>query len=115
VLEGEALEAVKLCLELGNDINATNADGATALHGAAFRGPQGADDLIRFLVGKGAKVNVKDKRGWTPLTIVEGLYFAATNTYSPSAAELLRKLGADPTPPGMDRNVGTTIIGAVNQ
>jgi len=115
VLESKALEAVRLCLELGNDINAANVDGATALHGAAFRGPQGEDALIQFLVDKGAKVNVRDKRGWTPLAIVEGLYFAATNTYSPSAVELLRKLGAEPTPPGLDRNVGTTNFGYVNQ
>ena len=36
--EDEVLEAVELCLEHGNDINAANYRGMTALHGAAFRG-----------------------------------------------------------------------------
>jgi ankyrin repeat protein len=115
VPEDRALAAVTLCWELGNDVNTVNVDGLTALHGAAFRGPQGEDTIIQFLVDKGAKLNVKDRRGWTPLTIVEGLYFAATNTYSPSAAELLGKLGAEPTPSGIDRNVGTIFGSFTNQ
>ena len=108
VPQSRALEAVKLCLELGNDINAVNENGDTALHGAAYRGPQGTDLLIQFLVDNGASMNVKNGLGWTPLTIVEGLYFTATNTYSASGAELLRTLGADPSPSNIDRQVGTT-------
>ena len=38
------LEAVKLCYELGMDVNAVNSMGLTALHGAANRG---SDDIIR--------------------------------------------------------------------
>ena len=38
VRERDALEAVKLCLELGHDVNAVNTSGDTALHGAAYRG-----------------------------------------------------------------------------
>jgi uncharacterized protein len=41
------LEAVKLCVELGMDVNAVNSMGLTALHGAANRG---SDDIIRYLV-----------------------------------------------------------------
>src|SRR5882672_7596594 len=40
------LDAVKLCLELGNDINASNSMGLTALLGAANRG---SNDIITFL------------------------------------------------------------------
>ena len=110
VPQSRALEAVKLCLALGNDINATtDENGETALHGAAYRGPQGTDLLIQFLVDNGASMNVKNALGWTPLTIVEGLYFTATNTYSASGAELLRTLGADPSPANIDRQVGTTV------
>ena len=36
--EPEALEAVKMLVELGNDVNAANDRGETALHGAAYRG-----------------------------------------------------------------------------
>jgi ankyrin repeat protein len=109
VPENKALEAARLCLELGNEINAANADGETALHGAAYRGPQGTAMLIQFLIDNGAKINAKNKHGWTSLTIVEGLYFTATNTASESGAELLRKLGAEESPPGVDRQVGTTL------
>ena len=54
------LEAVKLCYELGMDVNDVNSMGLTAVHGAANRG---SDDIIQFLVQKGAKLDVKDKEG----------------------------------------------------
>ncbi len=108
VPEQHALEAVRLCLELGNDINAV-ANGETALHGAAYRGPQGTELLIQFLVDHGAEINVKNKNQWTPLTIVEGLYFTATNTHSAGGAELLLELGAEPSPADVDRQIGTSL------
>src|SRR5439155_12704058 len=48
----DAFEAVRLCYDLGNDVNAVDANGDTALHGAAHRGP---NELVKFLVEKGAK------------------------------------------------------------
>ena len=54
------LDAVKLCAdELGMDVNAVNSMGLTAVHGAANRG---SDDIIRFLVARGARLDAKDKR-----------------------------------------------------
>jgi uncharacterized protein len=67
------LEAVKLCWELGMDVNAVNSMGLTAVHGAANRG---SDDIIRFLVEKGARLDVKDSEGRTPLTWAEGVFLA---------------------------------------
>jgi ankyrin repeat protein len=64
----EAIEAVSILLDAGLNIRATNADGQTALHGAAGR----ADDvtaLIRFLVEKGADPLAKNKRGQTALDL----------------------------------------------
>ena len=69
------LEAVRLCAdELGMDVNAVNSMGLTAIHGAANRG---SDDIIRFLVARGAKLDVKDKEGRTPLTWAGGVFLAA--------------------------------------
>lgn len=67
------LEAVQLCQQLGMDVNAINSMGLTALHGAANRG---SDDIIQFLVDKGAKLDVMDKEGRTPLTWAEGVFLA---------------------------------------
>ena len=67
------LEAVKMCVELGNDVNAANDLGETALHGAAFRGVQ---PVAQYLVDQGAKLDAKDMRGWTPLAIANGLSYS---------------------------------------
>ena len=87
------LEAVQLCYELGMDVNAVNSMGLTALHGAANRG---SDDIIRFLVEKGAKLDVKDKEGRTPLTWAEGVFLATHPAKpKPSSIELLREPGRE--------------------
>jgi uncharacterized protein len=67
------LEAVRLCYERGLDVNAVNSMGLTALHGAANRG---SDDIIRFLIEKGARLDVEDKEGRSPLTWAEGVFLA---------------------------------------
>jgi ankyrin repeat protein len=112
VPEHRALEAVKVCLTSGNDVNARNVNGETALHGAVYRGAQGSEGIIRALVDHGARVNVKNKEGWTPLTIAEGIYTGNNNTVSLGAAELLRTLGAEPSPSNVNRNVGSRPAGA---
>jgi ankyrin repeat protein len=86
------LEAVQLCYQLGMDVNAVNSMGLTALHGAANRG---SDDIIRFLVERGAKLDVKDKEGRTPLTWAEGVFLATHPAKpKPSSIALLKDLGA---------------------
>jgi ankyrin repeat protein len=90
----EAFEAVKLAYEQGNDVNAVDANGDTALHGAAHRG---ADAMVRFLVEKGAKLNVPNRLGWTPWIIADGVFYPNTYNRHIETAELLLKLGADPT------------------
>ena len=62
---------------------------------------------MQFLVSKGAKVNVKSKRGWTPLVISEGVFTAAFITRSAETAALLLKLGAEPSPPDVIRDQPT--------
>jgi ankyrin repeat protein len=84
------LEAAKLCVEKGADVNATNSMGLTAVHGAANRG---SDDILQFLAEEGAKLDVSDKQGRTPLVWAEGV-FLATNApeRKPSTIALLQKL-----------------------
>jgi ankyrin repeat protein len=86
-----ALEAVTLAIELGVDVNAVNRGGQTALHGAASTS---ADSVIEYLASKGAKVDVQDTKGQTPLALTNGDADFALTVRSSTAA-LLRKLGAE--------------------
>jgi ankyrin len=93
--EGPAalLEAVKMCVDLGLDVNAVNSMGITAVHGAANRG---SDDILRFLVEKGAKLDVKDKEGRTPMTWAEGVFLATHPAKpKPSTMALLTTLSSN--------------------
>ena len=70
--EPEVLEAAQLLLKLGADVNAVDANGETAMHGAAYKN---LPKVIQFLADHGAKVEIwnrKNKHGWTPLMIAEG-------------------------------------------
>jgi ankyrin repeat protein len=92
-----ALEAVTAAVELGADVNTTNDDGQTAMHMAAFTG---ADAVVQFLAGRGAAVDLQDRRGETPWSMAAGLspVLRHRGTYGSheSTAKLLEKLGARP-------------------
>jgi ankyrin repeat protein len=91
----QLLDTVKFCYELGMDVNQANSMGLTALHGAANRG---SDDIIEFLVEKGARLDALDKEKRSPLDWAKGVFLA---THPPSEkpasmtliAELLRAQG----------------------
>jgi ankyrin repeat protein len=51
--EPEVLEAAKLLLKLGADVNAVDANGETAMHGAALKN---LPKVVQFLADSGAKV-----------------------------------------------------------
>jgi ankyrin repeat protein len=90
----EALNAVKLLLELGADVNAIDDNGDTAIHGAVYRG--GAIPVIQVLADKGARLDVVNKKGWMPVTAADGVeYTPAVLKRYPEAAALLRKLMRD--------------------
>jgi len=91
VPETDSLKAVQFCLEHGADVNAVNVTGETALHGAASHG---ANNIIRLLAERGAKLDIKDKRNRTPLDIAEGGRERGAVAY-PAAAALLKQLIAD--------------------
>jgi len=95
--EGPAarLEAVKMCYDLGMSVNDANSMGITALMGAANRG---SDDIIEFLVSKGAKLDVKDKEGRNAFNWAEGVFLATHPAKpKPSSMALIKKLMNAPT------------------
>jgi ankyrin repeat protein len=70
--EPEVLEAAQLLLQLGADVNAVDANGETAMHGAALKN---LPKVVQFLADNGAKIeiwNKKDKFGSTPLMFAQG-------------------------------------------
>jgi ankyrin repeat protein len=109
VLDGGKMEdeaslpaSVAAAIDLGGDINAFNQAGDTALHAAASRG---FDAVVQLLVERGAHINVKNKRGLTPLAVALGAgqrrgAASAPAGVSPgpvehqSTVDLLRRLGA---------------------
>ena len=76
------------------DVNAVNSMGLTAMHGAANRG---SDDIIRFLVARGAKLDVKDSEGRTPLTWAGGVFLATHPAKpKPGSMALIKELMGNP-------------------
>jgi len=100
--EVESLEAMKLLLELGADIDAVDRRGNSAMHCAAYKS---APNIVRFLVENGAKIEIwnrKNKRGWTPLVIAQGFrpgnFKPAPDTIA-AIEDVMRAAGVTPPPP----------------
>jgi uncharacterized protein len=93
--EAEALEAVKLCVSVGLEINAATDKGETPLHGAAHRG---ADSITKYLIDNGANVKARNKRGFTALDLAmgKGGYNGGPGPVHESTATLIRQAGGEP-------------------
>jgi ankyrin repeat protein len=95
--EEEAIAVITLCLDAGLDIDAVDARGQTALHGAALKG---ADRVVLFLAEHGATLDAEDRRGFTPLDMAVGLaggvgFDGSASVPRDSTAALLRQLLAE--------------------
>jgi ankyrin repeat protein len=100
--EHDVLATVKILVEdLHADVNAQSDAHETPLHGAACRA---ADSVVQYLADKGAKLDVKNADGMTPLDlVVEGIAKPVQISgvpiekigYSDHTAALLKKLMAD--------------------
>jgi ankyrin repeat protein len=112
----ETVEAVRLLLDLGLDPNAKALTGRVALHGA---GHKGATEVVKLLVSRGAKMDVRDwgntdNRGspelaamtWLPVDYADGLVRVGVQSAiaHPETGKVLRDLmrqaGLKPPPEG---------------
>jgi ankyrin repeat protein len=75
--------------ELGADVNARDANGTTPLHNAAARGD---NEVIRYLVSKGADVMAVDRRGRTTVDMANGPQQRVQPL--PETIKLLEEMGA---------------------
>jgi ankyrin repeat protein len=79
--DAPTFQAVKMMLDHGMNVNAVGASGATLLHQSLDRG----EVFVRMLVEHGAKLDIKDATGRTPLDIALGVA-PATPAVAPAAA-----------------------------
>jgi ankyrin repeat protein len=90
--EPEVLEAVKVALDAGLDIDAVDKNGETAMHGAAYKH---VPSVVRFLAQQHASVDVwnrPNKKGFTPLKIAEGIQRGMNIVSSPVTAAAIREV-----------------------
>lgn len=92
--ERQALETVRTLIAIGvADINAANANGDTAMHGAVGSRHQ---SVVQWLAARGAKLDVKNRRGQTPMSIASARFRGQDDEGSVDTpmVELLERLGA---------------------
>ena len=97
-IEPEVLDAVKVALELGNDLNVVDKNGETAMHGAAYKH---VPTVVHYLADKGARADVWNRpngKGWTPLKIAEGVQRGMNIVSSPVTATAIRQVLAASSP-----------------
>ena len=92
--EAEVLDAVKVAIDLGGDLNEVDDNGETVMHGAAYKH---LPSVVAFLAEAGADIDVWNQpnaHGSTPLDIVEvvGGNFGATVSPSPATGAAIREV-----------------------
>ncbi len=101
--EVECLEAVKLLIERGANVNAVDKNGETAMHGAAYKT---MPSVVNYLSQRGADIKIwskPSKNGRMPLWIAQG--YRGGGNFKPSyeTVAAIRKLmiaqGVTPPPP----------------
>jgi ankyrin repeat protein len=110
----KGLVAARMLLDLGIDLNAVGDLGYTALHGAAYCGD---DAMVQLLVDHGARMDIMDEYGQTPLSIAMGVITTGVKSFNlrarmphPSTTALLVKLGA----PSLEESGVEAVVVGVN-
>jgi ankyrin repeat protein len=91
--EIQTLETVKVAVDLGADVNATNQARETAVFGAVSKG---FEPVVRFLAERNARLDVKNRRGQTLLALTTPRATGTSGTPASmleATAALLRELG----------------------
>ena len=99
--EKQALVAIQVAVRLGSEVNAINDYGMTAMHTAAFIG---SEPIVEFLANNGARLDLVDHHGQTPLSIASHVitvdlrdnFDVRPRRYRQGLADLLVGLGAVP-------------------
>ena len=116
------VEAVKMLLDLGVNVNQADEEGRTALHGAAHKG---RNEIVQMLVDAGAKLDAHDvgsrdtvngaMRGltWIPLHYAQGLVRVGVQSAiaHPDTAALIKELMTKqglPIPPDITSSICLT-------
>jgi ankyrin repeat protein len=91
VHEDQAFEALKVAQEAGNDLQAANTEGETALHCAAMAG---FNKIVEYLIAAGLSPSQKTTKGKTPLMLAQDGtgYSNMLAMPRPKTAELLANL-----------------------
>jgi ankyrin repeat protein len=88
--EAEALQAIKVLLELGADINAIDDRGNSVMHGAAYKH---LPKVVTYLSERGARAdvwNAKNANGHTPIDIAAGIQRGMNFVFSMETEAALR-------------------------
>ena len=111
--EAEVLEAVRYLIGLGFDVNATNKNNETAMHGAAYRGFVSVVDLLRQ---HRARYDLENVIGWAPVNIADGVFYTGFFKRAPDVAVRLRQIYQEdgrpiPQAPGVNDTTLLTVKG----
>jgi ankyrin repeat protein len=80
----DPVDVMKILVDRGAEVNAVNALGMSAAHYAVQRG---ADRIIEYLAGKGARFDVKNKQGRTPADLARGRTAALISKLTGTSAQ----------------------------